>query len=272
MSEEVTPKQSSGLAIAGLVLGIIAAVTSFLPIINNLSAMMAVVGGILAAVALVGALRGKHAAKGLSIAGVVLAVVSFAVVLATQSAYKAALDKAVDNMKSADKPVATSSASSDEQTEEASATTEQATKSETSEKSGDSKSKDEEPAPEEKDFSSLAVGETATFANGLSVTVNSVQTDLVNYDDTPVTCINVTYANNGSKSSSFNTYDWKGEDADGAQRSVTYYSDSTDELHSGTLKAGGTTTGNLYFEDGTVRVLYFSNMFADEASAGWVVR
>ena len=80
---ETTTKQGSGLAIAGLVLGIIAAITSFLPIINNLSAIIAIIGGIFAVISLIGALRGKHNAKGLSIAGVVLAVVSFAVVLAT---------------------------------------------------------------------------------------------------------------------------------------------------------------------------------------------
>ena len=63
MSEETT-KKTSGLAIAGLVLGILAAVTSFLPIINNLSFIMAIVGGVLAAIALVGATRGKNDSKG----------------------------------------------------------------------------------------------------------------------------------------------------------------------------------------------------------------
>lgn len=94
---ETTTKKTSGLAIAGLVLGILAAVTSFLPIINNLSAIIAVIGGVLAAISLVGALRGKHSSKGLAIAGVVLAVVSFAVVLATQSMYKSMIDTAAQS-------------------------------------------------------------------------------------------------------------------------------------------------------------------------------
>lgn len=248
MSETAT-KQTSGLAIAGLVLGILAAVTSFLPIINNLSAIIAVIGGVLAAIALVGAIRGKHTAKGLSIAGVVLAVLSFAVVLATQSAYKKAFDKAV----SGPEPVASASSQSEASSATQDAEPEQA----------------EQPAEPAKDFSNMAVGETVTFDDGLSVTVNSVQTGLTNYDDSLITCINVTYTNNGSSSASFSSYDWKGEDANGAQRNTAYYSEETEPLSSGKLSKGGTVTGNIYFDDGITRVMYYSNMFNDDASAGW---
>ncbi len=256
MSEET--KHGSGLAIAGLVLGIIAAVTSFLPIINNLSAILAVIGGVLAAVALVGAIRGKHDAKGLSIAGVVLAVVSFVVVMVTQSAYKAALDKAV----SGSQPVASSASSEPADSKPAE-----------SAPAAEAPASQDGAAPAEqtpqKDFSNLAVGETVTLDSGLSITVNSVDTSLTKYDGSPIVGVNVTYANGGSKSESFNPYDWKGEDANGAQRTTTYYMDSTDELSSGKLSSGGTVTGNIYFEGGTVRILYYSNMFNDNAAAGW---
>ena len=249
------PKQSSGLAIAGLVLGIIAAVTSFLPIINNLSFFIALIGGILAIISLVGAIRGKHTAKGLSIAGVVLAVVSIIIVLATQSAYSAAFNKATEGSK----PVATSSSS------EASASSSSASASSSSE-APKKEEKTEKPA---KDYSNLAVGETVTLDNGLSVTVNSVQPDITSYGDKKIVGVNVTYKNDGKDSQSFNPYDWKGEDANGAQRSTTFYMDATDELNSGKLSAGGSVTGNIYFEEGTVKVLYYSNMFNDDAAAGW---
>ena len=110
-----------------------------------------------------------------------------------------------------------------------------------------------------------------TLDDGLSVTVNSVQTGLVNYDDSLITCINVTYTNNGSSNESFGSYDWKGEDANGAQRSTAFFTDPTDELNTGTLSAGGTVTGNIYFEDGITRVLYYSNMFNKSATAGWTL-
>lgn len=129
----------------------------------------------------------------------------------------------------------------------------------------------EAPAEEEKDLSNLAIGETVTFNDGLSVTVNSVQTGLVNYDNSLITCVNVTYANSGSSNASFNVYDWKGEDANGAQRNTAYYSEASEELNSGTLSAGGTVTGNIYFDDGVTRVMFYENMFNDSASAGWLL-
>lgn len=277
-STQTTTKQSSGLAIAGLVLGIIAAVTSFLPIINNISFFIAIIGGVFAAIALVGALRGKHDAKGLSIAGVVLAVVSCVIVLASQSAYKAALEKAVDSATSGSKPVATSmSGDTDDEADSKDDTSAKATKGNANAKSNAKKAGSDKNVAsgaeqtDDKDYSKLSVGETVTLDDGMSVTVNSVQTGLVNYDDSLITCINVTYTNNGSGNESFGSYDWKGEDANGAQRSIVFFTESTDELNSGTLSAGGTVTGNIYFEDGITRVLYYSNMFNKSATAGWTL-
>ena len=256
MTENAT-KPSSGLAIAGLVLGILAAVTSFLPIINNLSAILAVVGGILAGIALFGAIKGKNGSKGLAIAGVVLAVISFAVVLGTQSLYGKALDTALKSAK-----VETTSTSPATTGQESTATEQPA------EQPAESAPAQEAPA---QDATALAVGQTANLSDGMSITVNSVQTGLPNYNDKLMTCVNVTYVNNGSKNASFNVFDWKGEDAGGAQRSYSYYSDATDELHSGELSPGGTTSGNIYFEDGTVRVLYYGNIFDDSPTAGWTI-
>lgn len=276
-------KQSSGLAIAGLVLGIIAAVTSFLPIINNVSFFIGIIGGVFALIALIGAVRGKHGSKGLSIAGLVLAIVSCAIVLVTQSAYKAAIDKAVDDATSGSKPVATSAANADadkggSEEEGDSADKDDAKDKEdskgknSSDKDGDATSNDDEAeSADDTDYLNLAVGQTVTLGDGLSVTVNSTSTETASYGDTKVVCINVTYANDGSDNASFNTYDWKGEDANGAQRGPTFFMDSTDELSSGKLSDGGTVTGNIYFEEGVTRVLYYSNMFNDSATAGWTL-
>ena len=70
--EENTQKSSSGLAIASLVLGIIAIVTSFLPIINNLSFILALVGLILGVVAIIIIRKGAKKGMGLAVAGTVL--------------------------------------------------------------------------------------------------------------------------------------------------------------------------------------------------------
>lgn len=92
MSEQQTPR--SVAAIVALVLGVIALISSWVPIINNLSFIFALVGVAFAVVGLVGTLRGKKSGRGLAIASVVVNVAAVAIVLATQSAYSAAIDEA----------------------------------------------------------------------------------------------------------------------------------------------------------------------------------
>ena len=91
------PQSKSGMAIAGFVLGIIALLTSFLPIINNFSFFLAILGLIFGIVGMVGISKGKKSGKGLAIAAIVICVVSGAVVLGTQSMYSAALDSAASS-------------------------------------------------------------------------------------------------------------------------------------------------------------------------------
>ncbi len=90
-------KRKSGLAIAGFVLAIVAVATSFIPIVNNLSALVAVVGFVLAIVGTVSCAKGKHAGKGLGVAAIVINVVAFVVVLATQSLYSSAIQSATSS-------------------------------------------------------------------------------------------------------------------------------------------------------------------------------
>lgn len=91
------PQSKSGMAIAGFVLGIIALLTSFLPIINNFSFFLAILGMIFGIVGMVGISKGKKSGKGLAIAAIVICVVSGVVVLGTQSMYSAALDSATSS-------------------------------------------------------------------------------------------------------------------------------------------------------------------------------
>lgn len=92
MSEQQAPR--SVAAIVALVLGVIALISSWVPIINNLSFIFALVGAVFAVVGLVGTLGGKKSGRGLAIASVVVNVAAVAIVLATQSAYSAAIDEA----------------------------------------------------------------------------------------------------------------------------------------------------------------------------------
>lgn len=91
-----TNKPRSGFAIAALVLGTVAAATSFMPIINNASFFIALIGLILAIVAIAGIRKGKNSGKGLAVAGLVLSIVAGLLVLGTQAFYSAVLNEAVD--------------------------------------------------------------------------------------------------------------------------------------------------------------------------------
>lgn len=242
MSENVSGAQvgKSAMAIAGLVIGIVALCTSFLPIINNFSALLAVLGLVFAVIGLVSTLRGKKSGKGLAIAGVIICVVSFAVVLYTQSVYSKAVDDAFSG--------STVAPESSEQQASVPASENDANQSET-----------------------VAAGNAITLKNGLVLSVDSVVTGLVNYDGSPITQVTVTYQNNSDEQASFNPYDWKGEDAQGAQRSTTYYSDGENNLNSGTIAAGGTVSGNLYFDGEISKVLYENVLFGRGSEITWTI-
>lgn len=230
----------SGLGIAGFVLGIIALATSFLPIINNFSALLAAIGFVLALIGAIACVRGRKSGKGLSIAGVVMNVIAFAVVLATQSMYSSAIDDAFSGTTPSQQPAtdqpATTAPASDDAAESSQA---------------------------------AAAGNSITLKNGLVLTVDGVVTGLQNYDGTPMTQVSVTYQNNGNSQASFNPYDWKAEDAQGAQRLQAFYTDGENELHSGTLAAGGTVSGNLYFEGDVVKVLCENAFIGRGSNVSW---
>ncbi len=86
-------KKGAGLAIASMVLGIVALLLSWVPIVNNLAAVLAVVGLALGIPALVRARRGTHGGKGLAIAGLVTSLVAIAVVILTQAFYASVIDE-----------------------------------------------------------------------------------------------------------------------------------------------------------------------------------
>lgn len=92
---------TSAMAITGLVLGCVALLTSFLPIINNISFIFGLLGLILAVVGLVGCMRGKKKGKGLAIAAILISIVSCVVVLGTQAMFSSAINEATSTTKAA---------------------------------------------------------------------------------------------------------------------------------------------------------------------------
>lgn len=84
-----------GLGIAALVIAIVALTLCWVPIINNLAAVLGFVALILGIVSLVIAAK-RRGSKGLGIASSIIAVVAIVLVFVTQSAYVAAIDDIVE--------------------------------------------------------------------------------------------------------------------------------------------------------------------------------
>ena len=233
---------TSAMAIVGLALGIVALVTSWMPIFNNGSFFLALLGAIFAIVGLTATLRHTRSGKGLAIAGLIICIIACAAVLAAQQATSKAINDAVDSAKNGPAVTSTSAAPADA--------------------SGDADS-----SAQSQD---LALGTSITLADGLTVSVDSVDTSLAKYDGSPITAVTVTYTNGGSQEASFNVYDWKAQDTQGAQRSQTFYSgDDVVSLGSGSLAPGGTVTGAICFDGGITKALYYASMFTNSATASW---
>lgn len=128
---------------------------------------------------------------------------------------------------------------------------------------------------EEQSTENLAAGTAVDMGDGATVSVDSIET-VSNYDGSALIKATVTYKNNSDDTISFNSFDWKGEDANGAQENVELFfgaDASTDKsaLDSGNLAAGGTKTGTVYFKEGTVKILYSGNIFSKDVKASWTV-
>ena len=97
--------------IAAVVFGALGLVLSFIPIVNNIAAILGFIGVILAIIAIVGTFRGKKRGKVLSIVAAVLSVLAIVITLAMQSAASKAIDDSIKESKGIDTSQSSSSKS-----------------------------------------------------------------------------------------------------------------------------------------------------------------
>jgi hypothetical protein len=90
-------RPGKAVSIVGIVLGGLALLLSWVPIINNLAAILALVGLVLGIIGLVQAIRRKGP-KALSVVALVLSGLSLVIVVATQAFYGAVLDEVSDSL------------------------------------------------------------------------------------------------------------------------------------------------------------------------------
>ena len=239
-----TPQKKSGLGIASLVLGIIAIVGSWIPILNNISFLLAIIGLILGIVGIVSIRKGKVGGKGLTIAAVVINVIAIVIVVCTQWVFGKALDEATKDLNTGSTVVATS--------EKADA--------------GDSKKTDKNA-----DNSKLAVGKTVTLDNGLQVSVDS-KTEKTDQAGEKYLLVTVSYKNTGSEPVDYASYDWKQTSSSGNMEDPEIAILDEEPLSDGILKPGGTVSGIVPVKTDAASISYLGNLFDKQAAATWLLK
>ena len=84
-SDNIASLPLSAMGVTSPVMGILALVISWIPIINNITFLFSILGLVFAIVAFVGIKHHKVRGRGIAYAGLITSIVGFAIMLATQS-------------------------------------------------------------------------------------------------------------------------------------------------------------------------------------------
>ena len=224
--------ESKVLGILSIVIGTIALILSWVPIVNNFAAVLAVIGVILGLIAFL--VNRKHK-KLLAWIGTILSVISFAIVMGTQSMYSNAIDDATGKNDTQATNDSSSSESSSKETSQSS--------------SSQASSSSEEDT-------TFKVGDTVEQRNGMNVKVDSVEyTDGGEYDDlnagNQFVVVHLTLTNKGTKTLDYDSSDYKLDD-NGKQKYMddSPVDDNVDDIYSdmldyGSLRPNSTVTGTI---------------------------
>lgn len=177
----------SAMGVTSLVMGILALVISWIPIINNITFLFSILGLVFAIVAFVGIKHHKVRGRGLSYAGLITSIVGFAIMLATQSFYGEVLKQATTTSHT---KTATSSTSNND--------------SEKAQKD-DSAGNEEKSQDNNNDNKDASEGE---IDNGkYHVTIKGAELSGEDYDGNPTVLVTYEVVNN-QKDKTSNPFDW----------------------------------------------------------------
>ena len=235
----------SALAIAALVLGVAAVAAAFIPVVNNGSLIVALVGFVCGVAGIVGSRKGKKRGFALAILGLVISIAAVVVALMTPNYFSSALNTVPGGAQHASAPVSATDGK-DPGNPDASSDT--------------------------RDYSSMSVGQSVTFDNGLTLSLVSVKAGIEGEGANPITGVTLSYTNNGTSNISYSPYDWKAQDADGALKNTTLFSKGEAVLESGELAPSDTVTGSVYFVGDIAKVFYCENgVLVEGSEIGWSV-
>lgn len=193
------PLPISAMGITSLVMGVVALVISWVPIINNLTCVFSVLGLIFAIVGLLGIKHNKRRGKGITYAGLIISIVSFAIMLATQAFYGAALQAASDKLN--DTSGAGTSAAASDSSKGSDANSANSANSDSGSGSGDASKQDANAASDENPDGDVANGH-------YHITIKNAVVSGEDHDGNPT--VLVTYeATNKQKDKTSNMFDWE---------------------------------------------------------------
>ncbi len=91
-------ERTSGLAISGFIIAILALLGAWVPIVNNVSFFFAVIALIFGIIGFRSIKKGKRVGQGLATATIIISIIAGVVVLATQAFYSKAIDEVSESV------------------------------------------------------------------------------------------------------------------------------------------------------------------------------
>lgn len=234
------PIPKNGLGTTALVLGILAILLAFVPILGFIAYPLAILGIIFGLIA-VGRARKRIATnRGVSVAGLVTSLIGLALVIVSTVIYVSAISAAVGNSGA----VASGAAS------------------------GNSGSPCAAAYPDKQSADICADDKSTVILDGMSVNATALAVEHGNFNSDAL-CSTVTIKNTSNRTQDYNVLDFKLQTPNGVVATASLMS-SGETLDSGALIAGGTKSGKVCSEDtaekGRFVFIYKPNAF--EASRG----
>ncbi|MBQ9020756.1 MAG: DUF5067 domain-containing protein [Eggerthellaceae bacterium] len=238
--QQQVARSTSGMGIASLVLGILAILTSFLPIINNGSFFLAILGLIFAVVGIIATGKGKKGGRGIVIAGLVLNILSIVIVLATQSMYGAAIDSALESTEKATASNTATNAAPATNSQQAANTNQQAQEAQ----------QQQEQANNQQDTETQeAADEPAEQTNQAAYTVNIEGVRLgQDYEGNEVAIVTYSWENNSDEADSFWLVFHPKVFQNNVETEVGISSETDNDGYMAEVKPGGGTSFEIAYE------------------------
>jgi hypothetical protein len=123
---------------------------------------------------------------------------------------------------------------------------------------------------EAQECEAVNLGVSVPLPNGLTLTVDSIDTNYIAPNGETLTSVSVTYQNDGTRDVSFNLSDWRGRNTDNDICAFVSVSTANDgELRAGVLSPGDSISGTVYFPGTLVQVMYYAPLVSAEPSVCW---